>query len=509
MILDTTTRSLEVDLTGSVATSQLPFVASYVDINQSTFAMSAASTNTGATNNTTAVTLVAVPGATTSRQLKYLSIKNSDTAAVELWVQVNDNGTLREIWKGTLAVGDTLVYIDSAGYSVINSSGQIKSGATGTFTSTRVPFADSGGNLTTDAGFTFNTTGDILTVGAINVTGTTAPTTGWYSPSAGLIRTPNNVIADGTITSTLFAINTSVTNGYSGYSDLSGTIYYRNASDVGPNLVQFFAGGSKRGEFSATGLNIVGTLTVSGTSLLTGAVTSSNIAALTTIAESWIGPSSTTGIYFKGGNVGIGNTDPAALLDVSGIIRIRSVIDPHILFNNTAFQSSVLELGSGTTPALSLYFDKVTILNGGNVGIGTPNPPEKLSQGTTNNAIWGHGQASELLTLSTVATFTDTTANLLPQNSIIESVVARITTTITTATDWKLGDAATTGRFTAANATMTAGTTDIGLVHVDVTGAGGPRQTAAAKVRVTTTGTPGAGAIRITVFYRTMVAPTS
>ena len=33
---------------------------------------------------------------------------------------------------------------------------------------------------------------------------------------------------------------------------------------------------------------------------------------LTTIAESWIGPSSTTGIYFKDGNVGIGTTTPGS-----------------------------------------------------------------------------------------------------------------------------------------------------------------------------------------------------
>ena len=35
---------------------------------------------------------------------------------------------------------------------------------------------------------------------------------------------------------------------------------------------------------------------------------------LTTIAESWIGPSSTTGIYFKGGSIGIGITAPTARL---------------------------------------------------------------------------------------------------------------------------------------------------------------------------------------------------
>jgi len=39
---------------------------------------------------------------------------------------------------------------------------------------------------------------------------------------------------------------------------------------------------------------------------------------LTTIAESWIGPSSTTGIYFKGGNVGIGTTGPDAKLTIGG-----------------------------------------------------------------------------------------------------------------------------------------------------------------------------------------------
>lgn len=123
--------------------------------------------------------------------------------------------------------------------------------------------------------------------------------------------------------------------------------------------------------------------------------------------------------------------------------------------------------------------------------------------------LWAHGMASELLTLSTSGTTTDTSANLLPANAIIEAVVARVTTTITTATDWKLGDATTAGRFSAANSTMIAGTTQVGTIQADQTGAAGPRQVSAAKVRVTTTGTPGAGVIRITVFYRSFTAPTS
>lgn len=43
----------------------------------------------------------------------------------------------------------------------------------------------------------------------------------------------------------------------------------------------------------------------------------SDLAAITTIAESWVGPSSTTGIYFKGGKVGIGTTAPGMNLVVS------------------------------------------------------------------------------------------------------------------------------------------------------------------------------------------------
>jgi hypothetical protein len=119
---------------------------------------------------------------------------------------------------------------------------------------------------------------------------------------------------------------------------------------------------------------------------------------------------------------------------------------------------------------------------------------------------------SESMTLSTSGATTDSAANLLPANSIIEAVVARITTTITTATDWKLGDGTTAGRFTAANATLTAGTTDYGFVH-RTTGVAsattGMVQVAAAKLRITTTGTPGAGVVRVTVFYRPFVAPTS
>jgi len=119
---------------------------------------------------------------------------------------------------------------------------------------------------------------------------------------------------------------------------------------------------------------------------------------------------------------------------------------------------------------------------------------------------------TELLTLSTSGTTTDTTGNLLPANSLILAVTGTVQTTIVTATDWKLGDATTAGRFSAADSTLTAAESvpkasfppvQIGTGVASATT--GVYQAAAAKVRVTTTGTPSAGKIRITVYGFTLI----
>ena len=124
--LDATTKTLEVKLAALITTNQLPIVVSYVDINQSTFAQTASSESDTATNGTTVVTIIAAPGATTTRKLNYLSIFNADTLAATVTVQVNNNATLRIIFKVTLAVGDNLIYIDGIGFQVIDSNGQQK-----------------------------------------------------------------------------------------------------------------------------------------------------------------------------------------------------------------------------------------------------------------------------------------------------------------------------------------------------------------------------------------------
>jgi hypothetical protein len=131
---------------------------------------------------------------------------------------------------------------------------------------------------------------------------------------------------------------------------------------------------------------------------------------------------------------------------------------------------------------------------------------------TANGAAMTWTVQSESITLSTSGATTDSSANLLPANSIIDSVVCRVTTTITTATDWKISDPTTAGRFSAADSTMTANETIVGLAqwfgNVTTTAAG-PSQASAAKLRITTTGTPGAGVVRCTTYSRVFTAPTS
>ena len=124
---------------------------------------------------------------------------------------------------------------------------------------------------------------------------------------------------------------------------------------------------------------------------------------------------------------------------------------------------------------------------------------------------------TELITLVTTGLTTDSTANLLPANSIILMVTGYVTTTITTSTDWKLGDPTTAARFTIANTALTAGskspTTSIPPVMIGTGVANattGMWQLAAAKVRISVTGAnAGAGAIRVDTYGYTFNFPSS
>lgn len=127
ILLDTATKSLQVLLAGAVATTELPIVAAFADMNQSGgFAITAISGTDTQTNGATPVTAVAAPAAATTRKINTVEITNVDTAPVIITVRLNDNGTLRPLISAlTLAVGSTLQYADGAGWKVVNSSGEL------------------------------------------------------------------------------------------------------------------------------------------------------------------------------------------------------------------------------------------------------------------------------------------------------------------------------------------------------------------------------------------------
>lgn len=128
---------------------------------------------------------------------------------------------------------------------------------------------------------------------------------------------------------------------------------------------------------------------------------------------------------------------------------------------------------------------------------------------TVNGASFLPFVESEQITLATGALVTDSTANLLRADSLIEAVVCRQTTAITTSTLWGLSDPTTANRFAAGIAIATP--TIVGLIqNYGGTAAAGPVQAAAAKLRITVTGAnPGAGVVRCSVFGRQAVVPAS
>lgn len=121
--LDATTASLEVVLAGAVTTNQLPIVSSFAD--KTATALTPGKTTTQ-TNNTSTVTIVAAPAASTQREVHTINIYNADTAAATITVRENDNGTLRILVKTTLSVGDTLQYSHAAGWHVQDTNGITK-----------------------------------------------------------------------------------------------------------------------------------------------------------------------------------------------------------------------------------------------------------------------------------------------------------------------------------------------------------------------------------------------
>jgi hypothetical protein len=114
---------------------------------------------------------------------------------------------------------------------------------------------------------------------------------------------------------------------------LSNTAGMHKASLDGGYLTIGYAGALTDGSLGVlTGIN-VGT----ATGAAAGCISVSGLASLTTPAESWIGPSATAGVYFKGGYAGYGTTNPLAILQAEGATHLVSALTLANLYSYATF----------------------------------------------------------------------------------------------------------------------------------------------------------------------------
>jgi len=117
------TDKIQVVLSGAITTVQLPCVASWQDIISTGMTLPQSSSQTN-TNSTTAVDLVAVPAASTNRQVVHLSVYNADSVSATVTIQKDVSGTDYILVKALLQVGDTLEWSREVGWKILSQSTQ-------------------------------------------------------------------------------------------------------------------------------------------------------------------------------------------------------------------------------------------------------------------------------------------------------------------------------------------------------------------------------------------------
>ena len=113
IVLDATTKKIQALMDATATTTESPVVCSFDDIASSSTSYTAIASDT-ITNGATAVDIVAAPGASTQRLVKYISIYNADTVQHTCTVRYNDNATLRIMIAAVLPPASSLVYVNGA-----------------------------------------------------------------------------------------------------------------------------------------------------------------------------------------------------------------------------------------------------------------------------------------------------------------------------------------------------------------------------------------------------------
>ena len=104
IVLDTTSKSITVVMSGAAATTNPSYTTSYADNNGTSFTEGASD---GVLSGTTPVTVVSAPASSTRRIVNTITIENNDTASVTLTIGYVNGASTRVLAKVTLQVGDT------------------------------------------------------------------------------------------------------------------------------------------------------------------------------------------------------------------------------------------------------------------------------------------------------------------------------------------------------------------------------------------------------------------
>ena len=104
MILNTTTKKLQIVLTAAKTTTDMSVSVDWADITATTIT---AGNTPSLSNGTTVSDILAAPAASTERKINSIVIYNADTASKTVHVILNDNGTSYTLVSATLSAKKT------------------------------------------------------------------------------------------------------------------------------------------------------------------------------------------------------------------------------------------------------------------------------------------------------------------------------------------------------------------------------------------------------------------
>lgn len=122
IILASTTDKLQAVLGAAITTAQLDCVTSWRDITTSSYTPGRTLVNT---NSTTDTDIVPAPAASTQRVIDFISVYNKDTVSHTVTVKLDASGTDYVLFVGVLASGQTLTYVEGAGWSVTTGNNSV------------------------------------------------------------------------------------------------------------------------------------------------------------------------------------------------------------------------------------------------------------------------------------------------------------------------------------------------------------------------------------------------